>query len=140
MGRTCRAEQEDRRPGHDPPTSGWTDRRPACGAAGVTARAPADAGGERLLVRTEVGRLFDARTRRPVTLEGLADDVRCGRRFRVREDESGNECTYQVLAQVLNTRLAPTVPARTQAACGASGMAESLFGAGGEGSPPQRNV
>ncbi|MFD4828457.1 polyhydroxyalkanoate synthesis regulator DNA-binding domain-containing protein [Streptomyces uncialis] len=102
--------------------------------------APTDAGGERLLVRTEGGRLFDALTRRPVTLEGLARDVRCGRRFRVREGETGSDCTYQVLAQVLLSALAPAVPGGTRAAGGASGMVEPLFGAGGDGSPPRRNM
>ncbi|MFJ4771134.1 polyhydroxyalkanoate synthesis regulator DNA-binding domain-containing protein [Streptomyces uncialis] len=102
--------------------------------------APTDTGGERLLVRTEGGGLFDALTRRPVTLEGLAREVRCGRRFRVREDGSGSECTYQVLAQVLLSALAPGVPGGIRAADGASGVVEPMFGAGGDGSPPRRNV
>ncbi|WP_179120009.1 polyhydroxyalkanoate synthesis regulator DNA-binding domain-containing protein [Streptomyces tsukubensis] len=83
--------------------------------------------------------MFDAVTRRPVTLEGLARDVRCGRRFRVREGESGSECTYQVLAQVLLSALAPAVPGGIRAVGGTSGTVEPLFGGDGDGSPPLRN-
>ncbi|MEU8699014.1 hypothetical protein AB0C61_15335 [Streptomyces sp. NPDC048680] len=72
---------------------------------------------ERLLVRTESGRLFDARTRQPVTLDELVTDVRCGRRFRATEDRGGGECTYQVLAHVLLTAVAPAAPGAMRA-CG----------------------
>ncbi|MEE1792289.1 polyhydroxyalkanoate synthesis regulator DNA-binding domain-containing protein [Streptomyces sp. BE308] len=95
---------------------------------------------ERLLVRTDGGRLFDTLTRRPVTLEGLAGDVRCGHRFRVRESGSGVECTYQVLAEVLLTALAPAVPGADREAGRSSGTVEPPSDAAGNGSPPGRNV
>lgn len=92
------------------------------------------ADGEHLLVRAEGGRLFDALTLRPVTLEELADEVRSGRRFRVRGAESGVDCTYQVLAQVLLTALAPTPPGTARAAGRSSGIVELLCDAVGAAS------
>ncbi|MET9535656.1 MULTISPECIES: polyhydroxyalkanoate synthesis regulator DNA-binding domain-containing protein [unclassified Streptomyces] len=85
----------------------------------MTARAHVRTGEERLLVRTERGLLFDARTRQSVTLDELAADVRAGRRFRATEDRGGGECTYQVLAQVLLAALAPTAPGAMRE-CGTS--------------------
>lgn len=99
----------------------------------MTARA--GAGAERLLVRTEGGRLLDMLTRRPVTLEGPAGEVRRGRRFRVRQGGSGRERTYQVLAQVLLTVLSPAVPGAPRAAGRSSGIAGLLSDAVDDGSP-----
>ncbi|MEV7434968.1 polyhydroxyalkanoate synthesis regulator DNA-binding domain-containing protein [Streptomyces griseoviridis] len=82
----------------------------------MSARAHDRTDEERLLVRTETGQLFDARTRQPVTLEGLATDLRYGRRFRATEARGGGDCTYQVLAQVLLAALAPTTPGATRTA------------------------
>ncbi|MEV6425982.1 hypothetical protein [Streptomyces sp. NPDC051662] len=68
---------------------------------------PPGTAGERLLVRGEDGLLMDSLACRTVSLAELADDVRCGRRFRAREGASGSECTYQVLVQILLATLAP---------------------------------
>lgn len=106
----------------------------------MTARAGAGTDVERLLARTKGGQLFDTLTRRPVTLEELAGEVRRGRRFRVREGESGSECTYQVLAQVLLTALSPVVPGAAWAAGRSSGIVGLLSDAVGDGSPPGRNT
>ncbi|MCX4679188.1 hypothetical protein OG413_28455 [Streptomyces sp. NBC_01433] len=84
--------------------------------------------------------MFDTLTRRPVTLEGLAGDVRCGRRFRVRESESGVECTFQVLAEVLLTAFAPAVPGAARAADRSSGTVQPPFDVVGNGSSPGWNV
>ncbi|MFD6337729.1 polyhydroxyalkanoate synthesis regulator DNA-binding domain-containing protein [Streptomyces sp. NPDC060131] len=100
---------------------------------------PTGTGAERHLVRTEGGQLFDTFMCRPVTVEELADDVRRGRRFRVREGESGGECTYQVLAQVLLTALAPAAPVAARAVGRSSGMAGPLSEAAGDDSPPGRS-
>ncbi|MFJ9210277.1 polyhydroxyalkanoate synthesis regulator DNA-binding domain-containing protein [Streptomyces sp. NPDC102264] len=114
--------------------------RTGTGTDGVSPNPPTGTDAERHLVRTEGGRLFDTLTRRPVTVEELADDVRRGRRFRVREGESRSECTYQVLAQVLLTALSPAVPVAARAAGRSSGMAGPLSDAAGDGSPPGRNA
>ncbi|MFD5086085.1 polyhydroxyalkanoate synthesis regulator DNA-binding domain-containing protein [Kitasatospora sp. NPDC058201] len=95
---------------------------------------------ERLLVRMEGGRLLDARTRRPVTLEALADDVRRGRCFRVRDGESGVEYTYQVLAQVLLTALAPVLPGHDRRSGRPPGPARPLLDVTGDGFPPDRDL
>lgn len=80
----------------------------------MTARAHDRTDEERLLVRTETGQLFDARTRQPVTLERLATDLRYGRRFRAMEDTGGGDCTYLVLAQALLAALTPAAPGATR--------------------------
>nr|WP_272923824.1 polyhydroxyalkanoate synthesis regulator DNA-binding domain-containing protein [Streptomyces sp. SID3343] len=65
--------------------------------------------------------MFDTLTSRPVTLEALAGEVRRGRRFRLREGESGSDCTHQVLARVLLAALAPPAPGTARPAAGALG-------------------
>ncbi|MFG2227639.1 polyhydroxyalkanoate synthesis regulator DNA-binding domain-containing protein [Streptomyces sp. NPDC048644] len=100
----------------------------------MTAWAVAGTDVERLLVRTEGGRLFDTLTRRPVTVEGLAGEVRRGSRFRVRDGESGSECTYQVLAQVLLTALAPAAPGVARPVGRSPGTVGLLSDAVGDGS------
>lgn len=57
--------------------------------------------GGRRLRRSADGRLFDMDERRPVTLEDLAEDVRAGRPFRAYRRHTGEECTNEVLLQVL---------------------------------------
>ncbi|MFD8921666.1 polyhydroxyalkanoate synthesis regulator DNA-binding domain-containing protein [Streptomyces sp. NPDC055037] len=109
------------------------------GTDGASLNPPTGTGAERHLVRTEGGQLFDTFMCRPVTVEELADDVRRGRRFRVREGESGGECTYQVLAQVLLTALAPAAPVAARAVGRSSGMAGPLSEAAGDDSPPGRS-
>ncbi|MFD5930164.1 polyhydroxyalkanoate synthesis regulator DNA-binding domain-containing protein [Streptomyces sp. NPDC060333] len=144
MDRVGRATGDDRPPGRDLATharaASRTGRGPVPGGTWMTTRADAGTDGELLLVRTRDGRLFDTRTRRPVTLEGLAGEVRCGRRFRVREGASGGECTYQVLARVLLTGLVSAVPGAARAVRGSSGMVEPMPDAMGDGSPPGRKV
>ncbi|MER6190124.1 polyhydroxyalkanoate synthesis regulator DNA-binding domain-containing protein [Streptomyces cyaneofuscatus] len=81
----------------------------------MTPRAHIRTDEERLLVRTDSARLFDARTRQIVTLDELAADVRAGRLFRATEELGGGECTYQVLAQVLLAALASAAPGAMRA-------------------------
>lgn len=57
----------------------------------------------RTLRREHDGGLFDEESGLPVTLGELRDDVRSGRRFRVRR-AGGADCTYAVLAEVLTGR------------------------------------
>lgn len=54
----------------------------------------------RVLRREHDGELVDEHDGRSVTLAELRDDVRAGRRFRVRR-AGGGSCTYAVLAEVL---------------------------------------
>ncbi|MFE2728344.1 hypothetical protein [Kitasatospora sp. NPDC059327] len=76
------------------------------GAVGaVGAGPPGSSAAERVLVRSEGGLLVDALTCRRVSLKELADDIRRGRRFRARDGVSGQDRTYQVLAQVLGVAL-----------------------------------
>jgi hypothetical protein len=51
--------------------------------------------------------LFDVDEGRQVTLVELADDVRAGRRFRVRHADTDALCTQRVLLEVLQSAVAP---------------------------------
>jgi polyhydroxyalkanoate synthesis regulator protein len=48
------------------------------------------------------GALYDADEQRLVTLAELRDEVRNGRRFRAFRHDTGADCTYEVLANILH--------------------------------------
>jgi hypothetical protein len=57
----------------------------------------------RRLRRESDGTLFELDEHRRIELGELADDVRSGRYFRAARHSSGQDCTHEVLAQVLAT-------------------------------------
>ncbi|WP_119726748.1 hypothetical protein [Thermomonospora amylolytica] len=59
----------------------------------------------RRLRRETDGRLFDLDRRRFVDPAELGDDVRAGRPFRAHRQGTGEECTNEVLAEVLRNEL-----------------------------------
>jgi hypothetical protein len=59
----------------------------------------------RSLRRDTGGDLYDLVEQRPVSIEELRDDLRAGRRFRARHGDTGADCTYEVLIEVLAAAL-----------------------------------
>jgi PHB/PHA accumulation regulator DNA-binding domain len=55
----------------------------------------------RVLRRESDGRLYDVTQGRPVMASELRQDVRDGRRFRAEDARSGDDCTYEVLAELV---------------------------------------
>jgi hypothetical protein len=84
---------------------------------GLTRRRPRSDLPRRRLRKESDGALFDVDERRRIGLDELRDDIRAGRYFRAVRHSSGEDCTQEVLAQVL-----------------ASGVLKPQFGAGGLGS------
>lgn len=70
------------------------------------------------------GALFDVDERRRIELDELRDDVRAGRFFRAARHSSGEDCTQEVLAQVL----ASGVPKPQGALAGLGPLVSSLLG------------
>ena len=64
----------------------------------------------RMLLRDRDGTLYDPAQNRSVSIEEVADDVRARRFIRVKRLETGSDCTYEVLAEILATNL-PQAPA-----------------------------
>jgi hypothetical protein len=64
-------------------------------------RRPRSALPKRRLRQESDGSLYDVDERRRVELSELCDDVRAGRYFRAARHTSGENCTQEVLAQVL---------------------------------------
>lgn len=64
----------------------------------------------REVVRDRDGNLFDVGEHRPVTVAELAADVRAGRRFRARDQDTDAVCTQQVLLEVLRGAAAKALP------------------------------
>lgn len=56
---------------------------------------------KRTLRREADGSLYDVDERRRVSLSELRDDVRTGRKFKASRHDSGADCTYEVLADVV---------------------------------------
>ncbi|UNO41955.1 polyhydroxyalkanoate synthesis regulator DNA-binding domain-containing protein [Streptomyces sp. MST-110588] len=65
---------------------------------------------DRVLNRHGGGRLIDVRLHEPVTLDELIQDLRASRQFVVRDHRTGEDCTYQVLAEVIAWALGAWVP------------------------------
>lgn len=59
----------------------------------------------RLLRRDADGSLYDVKAHRFVSMEELRDDLRSGHRFRAHRYDTGIDCTYEVLIEVLTTAL-----------------------------------
>jgi hypothetical protein len=59
----------------------------------------------RPLRRDSDGSLYDLTHHRPVTIEELRDDLRSGRHFRAHRHDTGADCTYEVLVEVLTAAL-----------------------------------
>ncbi|MFY4722937.1 hypothetical protein [Streptomyces sp. LaBMicrA B280] len=89
---------------------------------------------DRLLSRHHGGQLIDVQLHEPVGLDELAQDLRAGGRFTVRDHPTGGDCTYQVLAEVLALALAAVLP--TGAASAALNPAAVLTGLYQGGAPP----
>lgn len=64
----------------------------------------------RVLLRDRDGMLYDPAQNRSVSIDEVADDVRARRFIRVKRLETGADCTYEVLAEILATNL-PQAPA-----------------------------
>lgn len=77
----------------------------------------------RRLRRENDGSLFDVDERRRIEIAELADDVRSGRYFRAARHSSGEDCTQEVLAQVLTSSL----PTPSGAATGLGGVVNGLL-------------
>lgn len=77
----------------------------------------------RRLRRENDGSLFDVDERRRIEIAELAEDVRSGRYFRAARHSSGEDCTQEVLAQVL----ASSVPTPSGAATGLGGVVNGLL-------------
>jgi hypothetical protein len=74
---------------------------------------PRPAASPRSLRRDSDGSLYDLTEHRQATLEELRDGLRSGRRFRVHRHDTGADCTYEVLVDVLTAALpAWTLPAK----------------------------
>ncbi|MEU1134532.1 polyhydroxyalkanoate synthesis regulator DNA-binding domain-containing protein, partial [Streptomyces sp. NPDC005900] len=65
---------------------------------------------DRLLTRLHGGRLYDVRLHEPVSLEELVQGLRAGRQFTAHDHRTGDDCTYQVLAEVVTWVLGTSVP------------------------------
>ncbi|NYE40631.1 hypothetical protein [Streptomyces fulvorobeus] len=66
--------------------------------------------GERIVHRTAAGGLYEpAPTGRPVDLDTLREDIRAGRRFVVLQEDTGTECTIDVLLSILTLALPDTL-------------------------------
>jgi hypothetical protein len=90
----------------------------ACGVErGLTRRRQHSDLPRRRLRKESDGALSDVDERRRIGLDELRDDIRAGRYFRAVRHSSGEDCTQEVLAQVL-----------------ASSVLKPQFGAGGLGS------
>lgn len=76
----------------------------------------------RRLRRESDGSLFDVDERRRIEPSELADDLRAGRFFRAARHSSGEDCTQEVLAQVL----ASSLPTPAGAGVGAAGSLGSV--------------
>jgi hypothetical protein len=59
----------------------------------------------RVLVRDHDGKLYDPAQNRSVSIEEVADDVRAHRLIRVNRLETGSDCTYEVLGEIVATNL-----------------------------------
>ncbi|WP_185836830.1 polyhydroxyalkanoate synthesis regulator DNA-binding domain-containing protein [Streptomyces sp. WAC 06783] len=81
---------------------------------------------DRLLNRHTDGRLYDVRLHEPVTPDELAQEVRAGHTFAVRDHHTGTDCTYQVLAQVMAHALGATVQAAAQHTGNPAGLLTAL--------------
>ena len=75
---------------------------------------PGSARPTRALCRDSDGRLYDLEGHWPVRADELRADVRSGRRFRAYRHDTGADCTYEVLVEVL----AAALPVRTPPAEG----------------------
>ncbi|MEU1134543.1 polyhydroxyalkanoate synthesis regulator DNA-binding domain-containing protein, partial [Streptomyces sp. NPDC005900] len=65
---------------------------------------------DHVLARHRGGRLYDVRLHEPVSLEELAQDLRAGSQFTAHDHRTGDDCTYQVLAEVVTWVLGTSVP------------------------------
>ena len=61
----------------------------------------------RALRREADGLLYDVDEHRRVTIAELREDVQEGRRFRAVRHDSGADCTYEVLAELVGTAAVP---------------------------------
>ena len=64
----------------------------------------------RALCRDSDGRLYDLEGHWPITTDELRADVRSGRRFRAYRHDTGDDCTYEVLVEVLAAALPLRAP------------------------------
>lgn len=103
-------------------------------------RLPRDPRPARNLTRGRDGSLFDVDEHRQISLAELADDVRDGRRFRVRHADTDQICTQRVLLEVLQASVTPG-PASSLAA-GLPALASAVGTAFAQGAqengPPRR--
>lgn len=80
----------------------------------------------RRLRRESDGSLFDVDERRRLELAELCDDVRAGRYFRAVRHSSGEDCTHEVLSEVLAVGL-PRAILPGSGGGGFESMVSSLF-------------
>jgi hypothetical protein len=59
----------------------------------------------RVLQRDRDGMMYDPAQNRSVSIEEVADDVRARRFIQVKRLETGSDCTYEVLLEILATNL-----------------------------------
>ncbi|MBB6440044.1 hypothetical protein [Streptomyces candidus] len=65
---------------------------------------------ERIVHRTAAGALYEpAAADRPVDLDTLREDIRAGHRFVVLQEDTGAECTIEVLLSILTLALPDTL-------------------------------
>jgi len=96
----------------------------------------------RTLCRRSDGSLYDLDENRRIEVDELREEVRAGRRFRTHQQETGLDCTNQVLVEILISALPGSgFSARTQPA---TSLLDALFfhltDEGRAASPPGRHI
>ncbi len=77
--------------------------RPAVKVTGVAVPRGSRRRYRKKIVRRKDGSLFDLSERRRISAAALADHVRDGGLFEARREESGTDCTYEILRDVMGT-------------------------------------